>query len=191
MGIGLSIGYGAVERFGPASGAGWRNYVGCCGVPHLEEVVSLDGSLCPNLVTELADEDWRHNLADEGLTYYFRDLDYFLSRFSVPPGYQVLAVAKEPDGSETLPDPRFEFLGYDLNEAGLQNGTSALTNCGGDHGGYGKAFHFSDLSECGLVVSFEKATRIRRALRRHYPDDPHALCDLHAHWRMAGAPSGA
>jgi hypothetical protein len=156
------------------------NYVGWRGVPHLKEVISLDGSLCPNLVTELTVEDWQHNLADEDLIFYFRDLDYFLSRFNVPANYQILAVVKNPNGSETLSDPRFEFIGYDLNEAGFQNGTSALTNCGK----WEQVFQDSDLSEYGLVVSYERVMQISQLLRQHYPDEHHAFCDVHAVWRM-------
>lgn len=176
----MSIGYGAVERFGPDSGDTWLNYVACFGVPHLKEVISLDGLLCPNLVKDLTDDDWQQNLVDDGLIFYFHHLDYFLSRFNVPANYQIVAIVKNPNGSETLDDPRFEFIGYDLIEADMGGGISTLTNCGG----WDKAFADSDLSEYGLVVSFERATRIKQLLIQYYPDDPHALCDLCAVWRM-------
>lgn len=176
----MSIGYGEVERFGPDDGDTWLNYTGCFGAPHLKEIVSLDGSLCPNLVKDLTDEDWQNNLVEEGLIFYFHHLDYLLSLFDVPSNYQIVAIVKNPNGSETLDDPRFEFIGYDLIEADIEGGTSALTNCGG----WDKAFADSDLAKYGLVVSFERATQIKQLLLQHYPDDPHALCDLYAVWRI-------
>jgi len=114
------------------------------------------------------------------LIFYFRELDYFLSRFDVPQNYHIIAVAKNPNGSEALPDPRFEFIGYDLTEENTVSGISALTNCGG----WENIFQNSDLSEYGLVTSYEKATQINQGLRANYPDDAHAFCDLYAVWRM-------
>lgn len=177
----MSIGFGAVERFGPDDGDLWSNYIDCSGMPPLKEVVTLDGSLCPNLITELTDEDWQQNVDDEAMFFFFRDLDYFLSRYKVPANYQVLAIIRNPQGHETLDDPHFEFIGYDLIEGDYQGGTSALTNCGG----FEKAFQPSDLSEYGLVSDYDKARQINELLRQHYPDEPHAFCDLYAVWRMA------
>lgn len=175
------VGYGAVERFGPADGDLWSNYIACSGMPpHLTEVVTLDGSLCPNLVTALTDEDWQHNVHEDGMIFFFRDLDYFLSRFDAPDNYQVLAVIPNPQGQEALDDPRFAFIGYDLLEGDLTGGTSALTNCGG----FEKAFAPSDLSEYGLVSDYDKAVQVNRLLREYYPDEPHAFCDMYALWRM-------
>ena len=178
----MTIGYGALKRFGPADGDTWSDYISCIGFPHLKEVVSLDGQLCPNLIDHLSDEDWQHNLVDDDLFFYFRDLDYFLSRFDVPVCYQVLAVVKNPAGSEKLDDPRFEFIGFDLTEAGFSGGISALTNCGG----FGDVFGRADINEYGLVSTFSSVTEISRLLREKYPDEPHVYCNLYAVWRMKG-----
>ena len=70
----------ATERFGASEGERWKSYYEWAQIPNLVEVVSLDSILCPCLVTELVDEDWKHNVHEDSLLEFFYDLDYLLTR---------------------------------------------------------------------------------------------------------------
>jgi hypothetical protein len=99
------------------------------GLPQLEEVVSLDSSLCPCAIGELERDDWKYNVQEDGLIDFFADLDYLLARVRDMEASNILAAVLNPpeECRELLADPRFEFKGYDL----IGQGMSALTNCGG------------------------------------------------------------
>lgn len=170
----------AVEKFGPDSGQAWQEYIAWSGLIHLTEVVSLDILLCAPVVDELTAEDWSYNVQENYLTEYFHDLDYLLRRVDTQAPINILAVLLNPE-SDARPlwtDERFEFLGYDLIE--LTTGVSALTNCGG----FDQAFANEDLSPVGLLATYTDARHVQKLLKTHYPDDPHAACELWAIWRM-------
>jgi hypothetical protein len=110
-----------------------------------------------------------------------RDLDYLLNRAGDRlDALNILALVFEPDEStvEAFADGRFVFCGYDLVERG--GGTSALANCGG----FDRAFSSSDLSAVGLLEDYGYAREVQERLLQHYPDEPHADCDLWAIWRL-------
>ena len=50
----------ATERFTPAEGEKWDKYVAWSGLKQLDEVVSLDGLLCPKLLHDIKDDYWPH-----------------------------------------------------------------------------------------------------------------------------------
>jgi hypothetical protein len=181
----MTIAYTAIETLDPSWGETWTNYVGCSGLDHLKEVVSLDCLLCPSIIEGalLTEEDWNYIVLEEVVGTFFCDVDYLLSRIRAESQQQVIAVLREPTESDVLSysDDRFQFKGYDLVED--QTGISALTNCGG----FDLAFSNDDLSECGLVSEHERAYRIRDLLRKHYPDEPHANCAVWAIWKMGHA----
>lgn len=170
----------AVQKFGPHAGQAWQEYIAWSGLTHLTEVVSLDILLCAPVIDELAAEDWNYNVQEDYLTEYFHDLDYLLKRVEPRDGVNMLAVRLNPtaDTQQQFTDERFEFLGYDLVER--TTAVSALTNCGG----FDQAFNSSDLSSVGLLESYDDARRVQGLLKTHYPDEPHADCDLWAIWRM-------
>ena len=170
----------AVEKFGPYSGQAWQEFIDWSGLTHLTEVVSLDILLCAPVVDELVSEDWNYNVQEDYLTEYFHDLDYLLERVGSLDGISILAVLLNPetDALQLFADDRFEFQGYDLIE--LMTGVSALTNCGG----FDQAFANEDLSPVGLLATYDDARRVQTLLKTHYPDEPHADCDLWAIWRM-------
>lgn len=72
--------YTAVEPFDPSFGKNWASYIEWSGLTRLTEVVSLDSSLCPTVLRETTDEDWKHNVHEEEVTRFFHDLDYLLLR---------------------------------------------------------------------------------------------------------------
>ncbi len=174
------IWFTAVETFGPHGGEAWQKYLDFSGLRQLAEVVSLDGSLCPTVIGELIKEDWDHNVHRDRLTYFFKDLDYLLSRVQSSGPRQILAVMLEPEaGSEnTLTDERFEFVGFDLLDE--EGGNSALVNCGG----FPFAFDDEELSQHGLITDYERAKEVQSLLREKYPEERHAECHLWAVWRM-------
>lgn len=172
--------YSAVERCDPVSGNAWLGFIKWSGLSQLREVVSLDGILCPTLIEELTDEDWRHNIQQDSMTHLFHDLEYLLGRVSGADRASILALMQNPtdEDVQSFDDDRFDFRGFDLMDRQL--GNSALLNCGG----FPKAFSSADLSACGLLTDHAKALHAQRLLRQQYPDEFHADCDVWAIWRM-------
>lgn len=180
--------YTAVEPFNPACGESWRKFIQWSGLTHLREVISLDTLLCGSALGDLIDEDWEHNVQEDYKIDLFHDLDHVLDRLPGDGRANVLALMQNPTVVEvrSFKDPRLEFRGFDLVE--LPTRISALVNCGG----FDKAFAPSDLSDCGLITDYARATSVRNRLRAEYPDESHADCDVWAIWQMIrpGAPGG-
>ncbi len=169
----------AVGVFDPSSGDAWAKFVGWSGLTHLREVVSLDIMLCPNFFQDLVEEDWKYNVQCDFKTDRFVDAEYVRRRVGTTRAH-VLALIEEPSIEDvaSFADPKFLFRGFDLVEN--QTGISALVNCGG----FDKAFHARDLSDCGLLAGYDDARRVQQRLRVEYPDEPHADCGLWAIWQM-------
>ncbi len=159
----------------------WAEEVKCFGLSHLEEVITLDSNLCPSVVDFTDDDrDWDH-LADQDDIYgMFEDLDYLLKRIEGIAPVNILAAVRNPqaDCKTEFPNPRFTFKGYDLVDPVCSIG--ALTDCGGFPG----VFQNEELSNVGLISDFTRAQEIQASLLEHYPDEPHAKCDVWAIWRM-------
>jgi hypothetical protein len=172
--------YAAVEAFGPKSGDVWDSYVKQSGLKQLIEVITLDGILCNDIIRELTPEDWKHNVSEDYVFFYFRDLDYLLKRLGDYDGVNILAIVRNPDEECRTQsfDERFVFQGYDLID--VQGGISALTNCGG----FEKAFDNDELSNIGLFSTLKRAGEVQKLLCKNYPDNPHANCNIWAIWKM-------
>lgn len=172
--------YVAVEKFSPADGQVWENYIRWSGISQLTEVVSLDGCLCRPILDEFITEDFEHICKGQYLSEFFQDLDYLLRRVHSKNGIQILAVVREPisEAGGLLQDDRFEFFGYDLLEDDTR--ISALTNCGG----FGKAFANSELSSVGLIQNLARAKETQKSLMINYPEEAHAQTAIWALWRM-------
>jgi hypothetical protein len=172
--------YAAVEAFVPKSGDVWDNYIRESGLKQLNEVITLDDILCPNIVRELTPEDCEHNVTEDYVFFYFRDLDYLLKRIELSEGVNILALVRNPgeECCDQFVGDNFVFQGYDLIESGGSN--SALTNCGG----FDKAFDNNELSSVGLLSTLKRAGEIQNLLLKNYPDEPHANCDIWAIWKM-------
>jgi hypothetical protein len=168
----------AVEKFSPADGRGWKEYIRWSGLSQLTELVSLDICLCKRIVNELTAEDVKHVSQEPYLSVFFNDLDYLLKLVGNKKGIHILATMREPaaEVADVLKDGRFEFLGYDL----LESGISSLTNCGG----FDKSFSNSELSTIGLIKNFVRAQEIQKSLKGNYPEEPHAQTTIWALWKM-------
>jgi hypothetical protein len=175
------IWFTATKKFDPSLDEEWAKYYEWANIPQLKAIVSLDITHRPQDLWELVDSDWEYNIHKDFLITFFWDLDYLLKRFAEQrDSINILAVCLEPssDARELFQDPRFAFQGYDL----VGNGdVSAINNCGG----FDLAFQTSDISEVGLFDSYELAREVQDRLRQHYPDEPHARCELWAIWRVS------
>lgn len=174
--------YSAVERFDPACGQRWQEYIKWSGPSHLREVVSLDTILCPTIFKELSDEDWQHNVQEDYKLHLFRDLEYVLGRVAGNDQATVLALMQNPTDEEfrSFSDGRFVFRGFDLMD--LQGGNSALVNCGG----FPEAFSSAELSDCGLLTDHTNALEVQKTLRTEHPGEFDADCDVWAIWQWKG-----
>jgi hypothetical protein len=175
--------YVAVRKFGPHLGEFWNDYVHWTGRRFLQKVVTLNAVLCPPAVEQLTEQDWQHNVHEDYVIDFFRDLDYVLSRVSSvrDETIQILAVISNPESDvcSAFDDDRFVFHGYDLVDR--QGGVSALTNCSGIEA----AFAHADISPVGLVESFSQARTAQQRLRELFPNEHHADCNVWAIWRMS------
>jgi hypothetical protein len=169
----------AVQRFDPSDGEKWQKYYQWANIPGLTEVISLDLMLCPCIITEFQPEDWAHIVNEDFRLNYFHDLEYLLRKVAKVPRKSVLGVYRNPSSHiELPPDGNFAFAGYDLIEDATQ--ISALTNCGG----FPDSFSNAELNRFGLIGTFDRAAEIHRRLPEHYPEEPHAICELYAIWRL-------
>lgn len=186
-----NIGYTVVERFDPSWPA-WSGYIKWSKLDHLQEVVSLDDSLCPTAIRhcEPGQPWWPDELFAGSQFGVFRTVELALNRLKVPwdPGrMQVLALERNPSAQDiaNLRRPDLVLLGFDLVEDGTGRCMSALTNCGG----FDRAFLGSELSPQGLLTDLARAYEIGCALRANYPTEDHADCVVWAIWRMRGMAS--
>lgn len=167
----------ATEKF-DRSNRRWEKYVAWSGLTQLDEVVSLDASLCPTVLPEIKPEYWSRIVNENFLLCFFTDLDFLRAESSAIPRKNLLCVFRNPSAHpEVEAGSGFEFVGYDLVEN--PSGTSALTNCRG----FPEAFSNSELSEKGLLRTFDRARQVESELIRHYPNEAHANCDLWAIFR--------
>jgi hypothetical protein len=167
------------ERFTPDSGERWKDYLAFSLFRNVTELVTLDSLLCPDLIENLLDDDWNHNIHEDFRTTLFRDPEYLLGRQPLNSSrHQLLAILERPDGSENVPFG-FTRCGFDIMDSYV--GNSTLTNCGP----IPEAFDPSIVNDFGLLDDCTKAIEVRDRMRRLQPDDPHlGACEV---WSVARA----
>ena len=171
----------ATARFTPDDGGRWNDYIQWSGLTQLEEVVSLDGLLCPTLLREIRYDYWPHIVQEDFMLNYFLDFDFLVKQVAGIEKKNVLCVFRNPVERPVAPSgARFEFLGYDLVDVECM--ISALTNCGG----YPDVSAGSELSRCGLLPELGRAIEVQGLLRSLHPEDHHAHCHVWAVLRAAG-----
>jgi hypothetical protein len=165
----------ATERF-DQSNPMWGKYIAWSGLEQLDEVVSLDGCLCPTVLPNIKTEYWNHIVNENRMLRFFTDLDYLRNETAHIHSKNLLCVFRNPSDHPESPEG-FEFIGYDLTDKEVW--ISAITNCGG----FPKAFSNGELSEKGLFRTHKRSREVQDALRLQYPNEPHADCHLWAIFR--------
>ncbi|WP_293311887.1 hypothetical protein [Pedobacter sp. UBA5917] len=172
---------GTYDQYYNQEGMLWNDYIQWARLPHLTELVSLDGMLNEVLVkpdyNDATDWDFIH-ISDLYQTDLFTTVDYVFKRM-IPGGkFNLLAVVVEPDKPcNDIPVDGYEFVGYELLDQDFS--ISALTNCGG----FDESFLPSDLNAKGLIDNFEKAYEIKKLLIENNPEEHHADTNVIAVWR--------
>ncbi len=170
----------ATEKFGPESGEAWTKYIKWSGLIQLEELVSLDYSLCPTVLPTIKDEYWPHIVNADFMLSFFLNLEFLKEQISEMRDTNLLAVFYDPpEHCGTVEQESFVFLGYDLMEK--NGGASSLSNCGG----FPEVFSNSELSQQGLLTDYSRAKQVQSELRRIYPGEPQADCTLWAIFRAS------
>jgi hypothetical protein len=119
----------ATERFDP-SDANWQKYIAWSRLEQLDEVVSLDRSLCPTVLPDIKPEYWNHIVNEDFMLHFFVDLDYLRKETGDIHSKNLLCVFRNPTSPPSSQVPEgFNFVGYDLVDK--DSSLSALTNCGG------------------------------------------------------------
>lgn len=176
----MIFGYVPVETFNKSHGDKWIKYINWSKLHKLNEVVSLDSSLCPMTIDKLEEHDYSYVSYSWSYCKIFSNLDWVLKKTQKIKNMQILAVLRNPtdDSCISINNHDFNFCGFDLIDEG--SGISALLNCGG----FDKAFTADDLSTCGLIYDYKKAIKVQKSLIENYPDEEHANCILWAIWKM-------
>lgn len=157
----------------------WENYIQWIQLPQLVEVVSLDGGLNEDIISEKS-----HYVPDSAvidndfITGLYTSLKFVSDEMKDFGKYNLLAVIKNPTVEcNTVNLNDFDFVGYDLLDQDY--GNSALTNCGGFYETYSPA----DINQFGLMDDFEKAIHTKELLITNNPVEHHADTNLFAIWR--------
>jgi hypothetical protein len=167
----------ATEKFDKSDDA-WEKYIAWSKLEQLDELVSLDGILCPTVLPKIKPEYWSRIVNEDFMLKFFTDPDYLEGEISRIQRRNFLCVFRNPPVHPALAIPKgFEFVGYDLVD--IESSVSALTNCGG----FPDVFSNNELSNKGLLKLHQRSLEVQTDLRRQYPHDPHAHCHLWAIFR--------
>ncbi len=172
--------YIAVEKFSPTHGLGWEEYIAWSGLTQLDEVISIDGMICPFILDEIKDSYWPHIVNEDNMLNFFTDFHFFMSELGKATNANILGVLRNPTPEDMQQGfgNDFHFVGYDLLDH--DHSISALTNCGG----FPDAFDNAELSTKGLLTDYGRAKEIQNLLRTLHPEEHHADCNIWAIFRM-------
>ena len=167
----------ARQRLTPSNRKDWDGYIKFSGFTHVIEIVTLDSLLCPDLIEDLIDEDWSHNVQADFRVTWFTDVAYLRQRIHWRVGQdQLLAILEHPTCLHQVPQ-KFELCGFDIVDD--EDGNSVLTNCGQFPG----IFSPADVNDLGLLSDLEQANNIAAQIRASFPDEPHC-CNCRV-WQIA------
>jgi hypothetical protein len=172
--------YITVDRFDANRGEEWLQYLSCMERNNIQEVVSLDGGLCPPMIRELRDNDWQHIVNENFMLNYFIHLDYLLERVGEWKTKNLLCVYRNPETEPIFPTVpiRFHPLGYDLVDV---SGTSSpIASIG-----FPDVYSNDELNQYGLFNSIQRAREVRLALYAKYGGAHHTQTHLWAIGRAA------
>jgi len=101
----------ATQKFDRAD-APWGKYIAWSHLKHLEEVVSLDPSLCPTLIPEIKPDYWSRIVNEDFTLDFFTDPDYLRELVAGIPQKNFLCIFRNPSVPPDAAVPlEFEFLG--------------------------------------------------------------------------------
>jgi len=167
----------ATKKFDKSDDA-WEKYIAWSKLEQLDELVSLDGILCPTVLPEIKSEYWSRIVNEDFMQQFFTDPDYLAREIANIQRCNFLCVFRNPSvHPDSAVAKGFEFVGYDLTD--IQSSVSALSNCGG----FPDVFSNDELSDKGLIKSHERARKVQIDLRLKYPYEVHANCHLWAIFR--------
>ncbi len=162
-------------------GKGWDEYIEWIKLPHLKEVVSLDGMLNdPIFEPDYNDSDVWNFIHSIGLrqTGFYTSQDYVLQNCKNYDHVNLLTVVISPgQDCRYIEVDDYEFMGYELLDDWF--GTSVLTNCGG----FNEPILPTEINEYGLVDDYVAAYAISKRLWENNPEHGHAKTNVIAVWR--------
>jgi hypothetical protein len=96
--------------------APWAGYIAWSGLEQLDEIISLDSSLCPTVLPDIKTEYWSHIVNEDFMLHFFIDLDYLRSETASILRKNLLCVFRNPfTHPSTAQGPEgFEFTGMTL-----------------------------------------------------------------------------
>jgi hypothetical protein len=101
----------ATEKF-DKSDSSWKKYIAWSGLEQLDEVVSLDPSLCPTVLPEIKPEYWSRIVNENFMLIFFTDLDYLRGEIADIGRRNLLCVFRNPSTHPVSQVPEgFEFVG--------------------------------------------------------------------------------
>ena len=174
--------YTAHRRFDRSLGDEFTRFVDWTGFQQIDELVSADTVMCPNLVTELLEEDWRYNVHADNHVFWFRDYNYLAKRIDYDPRrHNILSIAEATSKPPVIPDG-FHFCGYDILDS--YDSISVLTDCGGFPGVFAPAV----VNRYALLDDRKLADDIASKLRLTRPKCDHCRdCSVWSISRLAGS----
>ncbi|UFH56370.1 hypothetical protein [Spirosoma sp. KNUC1025] len=173
--------YTALGVFDKTTSSNWDNYMKWIKLPHVTEVVSLDGMLNEPLVEPdySQADDWNYIYCTERWeTGFFTSEAYVLRKRKNVDTFNLLSLVISPDQDcKSVVVDNYEFMGYELldNEFGV----SVLTNCDG----FNEPILPTDINKYGLVDEYLTAYEIKKRLLANNPTHPHADTLVIAVWR--------
>ena len=116
--------YSIIETFGPEDGDSWRNYCSWRQI-EFERFDSIDGTLRPNLFSEIEDGDWSHIVNQNFMLHLMTDLEFANYKKEQIGSGSIVGVLTDAHDER---DPH--FCGYDIIDKYWD--VSLLTNWGSD-----------------------------------------------------------
>jgi hypothetical protein len=172
---------GVMDKTDRRYGKGWDEYIAWIQLPHLTEVVSLDGMLNePLFEPDYGDNDeWNfiHSI-QQRQTGFYTSQEYVLRKCKNYDNFNLMRVVISPSHDcKYIVDDDYEFMGYELLDDWF--GTSVLTNCDG----FNEPILATDINRYGLIDDFLTANEISKRLWENNPQHGHAKTNVIAAWR--------
>lgn len=167
----------ARKRFTPVDVDVGKRYIAWIGFASVDEIVTLDYSLCSDLIDVPIDSDWVYNVHQNYRTTWFHNLAYLRQRCDWRIGRdQIIAMIDDPK-TEQPPPAGFTHCGFDILDG--YDSISVLTNCGP----FPDFVQLNSVNAYGLLPSLQLAESVAEAMRTKFPEDSHC-CDCVV-WQIA------